>query len=458
MFNTSSRPLNFHLLPSFINQSYSDGVNLTPVAGLHYVLWLFDKTESVLIDAASTPEGQLEVVRESVRSHDDRIAYLEHDHSQLQHDYSLKAAIDGEFADWMENKANEDWFNVQGLPRITSESSQAWQTQVKKQVRDLIKTVQQANKVHFSFEILYVVNPIRFRTSGPTCYNVHLGSVESSRRLRELYSGFFRQNNPVRLPSSLKGVSLRVMLTLNSRVRLAIMRQLGANFKASNPGGSFKVRGHDPRPTMIIFPPAKAANSRPRTLNFVQAATSLPSNFNDESLILIYQANGQNNRGKLRQLFVVLNDDDHDRCLEMVKDHHDKRRAGGGSGSRDLRGHSGTVSGSGAGMEVSARSEVIELLRKPPPQPPKTPGESPTGGKGGSAVDGDDRARDSLKRRRESESPKKHSHRSRHHSSSSSSSDSGSSGSRSSRSSSSSPPRRSSRKKKKKEKSRGKRK
>ena len=107
MFNTSSRPLNFHLLPSFINQSYSDGVNLTPVAGLHYVLWLFDKTESVLIDAASTPEGQLEVVRESVRSHDDRIAYLEHDHSQLQHDYSLKAAIDGEFADWMENKANE---------------------------------------------------------------------------------------------------------------------------------------------------------------------------------------------------------------------------------------------------------------------------------------------------------------------------------------------------------------
>ena len=191
MFSASPPP-KFHLLPSFINQSYTDGINLTPVAGLHYVLFLFDKTEVVLADAAASTEDQVCLVRESVRSHDDRIAYLEHDNSQFHHEFSLKAAIDSEFADWMENRATEDWINVQGLPRLSEMSGHDWQVEVKRQLRDLIKTVLQANRVNFQVDILYVVNPIRHRTTGPTCYNVHLGSAESSRRLRELYSGFFR--------------------------------------------------------------------------------------------------------------------------------------------------------------------------------------------------------------------------------------------------------------------------
>ena len=61
MFSASPPP-NFHLLPSFINQSYTDGINLTPVAGLHYVLFLFDKTEVVLADAAASTEDQVGLV------------------------------------------------------------------------------------------------------------------------------------------------------------------------------------------------------------------------------------------------------------------------------------------------------------------------------------------------------------------------------------------------------------
>ena len=368
--------------------------------------------------------------------------------SQFHHEFSLKAAVDSEFADWMENRSTEDWVNVQGLPRLSEMSGHDWQVEVKRQLRDLVKTVQQANRVNFQVDILYVVNPIRHRTTGPTCYNVHLGSVEQSRRLRELYSGFFRQNNPVKLPKHLKGVSLRAMLTLNTRIRLAIMRQLGANYKASNPGGSFKVRGYGSRPDMVIMPPAKAASSRPRKLTFIQAATSLPAIFQDESLILIYQAVGQSNRGKLRQLFIVLNDDDHDRCLDMVKKHHKERRAAGRSRSGpggDRRDstltHSVTFSEPGGGMDVDDHSELVGLLRQPPPKPPPTPGESPTGVKSTSVSKSDvEKARDSLKRPRlsetESDSSVEASHRGRASSASSSESASSSDSSSSSGSSS----------------------
>ena len=232
----ASHPENFHLLPSFINQDSVDGINLTPVSGLHYVLFLFDKTEAVLSVAASASEDQLGVVREEVRSHDDRIAYLEHDHSQLNHDYSLKAATDAEFSDWVENRADEDWITVSGLPRLTAKDGSDWQVQVKRQVRDLIKQVLQVNRVNIGFEVVYVHNPLRMRTTGPTMYNVQLSSADSSRRIRELYSGFFRRNNPHKLPSNLKGVGLRNKVTLGTRIRIAIMRQLGANYKASNPG------------------------------------------------------------------------------------------------------------------------------------------------------------------------------------------------------------------------------
>ena len=233
---TTSHPDNFHVLPSFINQDSVDGVNLTPVSGLHYVLFLFDKTAAVLSDAASAAEDQLGLAREVVRSHDDRISYLEHDHSQLTHEYSLKVAADAEFSDWVENRADEDWMTVQGLPRLQAKDGSDWQVQVKRQIRDLVKQVQQVNRVNFSFEIVYVHNPLRKRTTGPTLYNVQLGSVETSRRIRDLYSGFFRRNNPHKLPSNLKGIGIRNKVTIGTRIRVAIMRQLGANYKASNPG------------------------------------------------------------------------------------------------------------------------------------------------------------------------------------------------------------------------------
>ena len=69
---------NLHLLPSFISQDLmADGIFLTPVSGLHYVLHVFDQTQSILDALGSSSDAQLVSVKEAVRVHDDRITYLE---------------------------------------------------------------------------------------------------------------------------------------------------------------------------------------------------------------------------------------------------------------------------------------------------------------------------------------------------------------------------------------------
>ncbi len=54
-----------------------DGVHLTPVAGMHYVIHLFDQTETALQAATLGSERQLVSIRESVRQQNDRVAYLQ---------------------------------------------------------------------------------------------------------------------------------------------------------------------------------------------------------------------------------------------------------------------------------------------------------------------------------------------------------------------------------------------
>ena len=86
---------NLHLLPSFISQDLlSDGIYLSPVSGLHYVLHVFDQTQSILDSAGSSHDVQLVNVREAVRVHDDRIAYLENKSSDVRKQVSHKVATD----------------------------------------------------------------------------------------------------------------------------------------------------------------------------------------------------------------------------------------------------------------------------------------------------------------------------------------------------------------------------
>ena len=383
-------PPNLSLLPSFTGQDLMpDGRFLTPVAGLHYILHLFDQTESQIRSVNLNGDSRLALVQEQVRHHEDRMTYLESRHDGLQKQSCTKVAVDAEFNDWMQNRGDEDWFVVRGLPRLNV-SRQAWPDAARKQVADLIKLVLTTCRVRLDFEVISVFNPFSRTNTGPTLYNVRMDSVYSSEKIRDLFSGFFRHQRPIQLPSSLKGVEVRNKITLDSKIRISILRQLGHRYQDSNPGSSFKVCGYTSRPSLVTTP-ARSSTDKPRTYNFIQAVTTLPAVFTDENLAPIFQTIGDRHRGRLQSLFVVLNDDDHDRCLELAKNLVRAPRRGqvpgfapssgtsSGPGPTNSSTSVGQVHGRGAGMDVEARhgegigiSNLVSSLLSPPP-PPDSP-------------------------------------------------------------------------------------
>ena len=334
-------------------------------------------------------EAQFTQVRESVRHHDDRMAFIENRHSQLQSQVDLKVAVDSEFNDWMLNRSEEDWFTVKGLPRLSKVASSEWQDAARRQVADLIKHVLHLHKARVDFVVLLVINPFRHVTTGPTTYNVRLNSASASQKIRDLFSGFFRRNHPVKLPQDLRGVSLRNKITKETKIRIEILRAQGELYKASNPGSSYHLRGYDSRPLLAIYPPQKSGGQQ-RTYNFVQAATTLSSRFSDDHLIQIYQVVGNSCMGKLRSMFIVLNDDDRDRCAQLVTQSRGSRgrrgpavpQPGSGSGPGSsatvhfgpIQSSHGSVHGEGSGVGLEAG--FLSSLRSAPPPPPTSPSKS----------------------------------------------------------------------------------
>ena len=369
----TDHPPNFRLLPSFSNQELGpDGVFFNPVSGLHYILHLFDSTEAALQSAFLGTDQQLLVIKETMRQSNDRVAYLESRHGGLQRQVDLKTATDAEISDWMLNRAEEDWMAVQGLPRL---SGADWQDAARRQVADAIKLALHVNRTSVTFEVKYVSNPFRYQTNRLNLYNVRMDSVASCKRIREIFSGFFRQHRPVPTPPPLKGVSIRNKITPETKIRISILHQFGSIFQESARGASYKVSGFDSRPLLRTIPPSGSAE-RQRTYTFMQAVALLPANFTDEHLTRIYQVVSNQHPGRLQSLFVVLNDDERERCLELVKQ---QRASGRGSGGRPPASASasiaGAVSGSGSGMDLAAsalsstRSVSFQELQLPPPPP-----------------------------------------------------------------------------------------
>ena len=312
----TDHPPNFRLLPSFSNQELGpDGIFFNPVSGLHYILHLFDSTEAALQSAFLGTDQQLLVIKETVRQSNDRVAYLESRHGGLQKQVDHKTAADAELTDWMLNRSEEDWLTVAGLPRL---SGGDWQDAARRQVADAIKLALHVNRTNVNFEVMYVSNPFRYQTNRQNFYNVRMDSVASSKHIRDVFSGFFRRNRPVQLPPPLKGVSIRNKITPDTKIRISILHQFGSIFQESARGASYRVSGFDSRPLLTTFPPSGSAE-RQRTYTFTQAVSLLPANFTDEHLTRIYQVVSNQHSGRLQSLFVVLNDDDRERCLELVK-------------------------------------------------------------------------------------------------------------------------------------------
>ena len=158
-FSTSMTAItarNLNLLPSFISQDLlPDGVFLTPVSGLHYVLHVFDQTQSMLDAMGSSSDVQLNTVKEAVRVHDDRITYLESKQSDTKKQVSLKVAIDSEFKDWLTNQSEEDWLTIMGLKRLSGDlQSRDWQVAAQRQVSEFLRSILKINRVNLDFKVI----------------------------------------------------------------------------------------------------------------------------------------------------------------------------------------------------------------------------------------------------------------------------------------------------------------
>ena len=316
------RPANLFLLPSFINQNLlDDGFSLNPVTGLHFLLHLFDETERVLSLAHSSIEDNVVVVSETSRSNRDRIVMLEHDHCRLASQVRYKVAADSEFNDWVLNRSEESWLTISGLPRLSGSLSRSdWQQAVKPQVRACLLEVVKFFKVNVRFEVLFVTNPIKNPNARIRILNVRLSSVEASRAIRDAFAGFFRSgsNSPKR-PTNLRGIDIRNKVTFETRIRTAILRQLGKNYHDANPGSSFKVRGFESRPSLLVVPPSNATDMKIRSMFFMEAIDLLPVNLSDDNLIAIHRVISGGFVGKLSSLFVIISDEDRDRINELIK-------------------------------------------------------------------------------------------------------------------------------------------
>ena len=353
-FSKTMSPLRspvFHLLPSFSDQDLeSDGVHLTPYAGLKFVVHLFDSSLDLIKSCSATIPVAVAQVKENARVLEDRVVVLEKGQRHLRQELQMKTAIDNELADFEENLRNECYFVISGLEPVPSDLyGREWQNHAKKLVQSKIRLV-----IGRESKIV-VVSGLR-RDDNPI-YLVKLESTDDSKRIRDKFGSSFKAGGEP-LPPGLSGLSIRIRLTHATRVRLAIMQVLAANYKTSNPGSRTQVVNFAPRPLLRLTPPQDAADTRVMSFTFIEAVTRLPIKFSKKDLAGIMKVVGGKFKGQLRSLFVVISDDDRSSGRQR-RESATSSSSGSGSGSDeetergppgDRRSGSG---GSGSRMETS---------------------------------------------------------------------------------------------------------
>lgn len=333
------KPINLLPLPSFPTPSFEDdGVHLTAYSGLEFVLHLFDSSCSILDSLELDPGLKLTHNRESTRLLEDRMVALEQDHRRLNSVVDLKIAIDAEQNDIIINERNEDSFVIFGLPRIPSSiTGKPWQERAKKDLQVVIRDL-----IGHECSVVVIQNITSHIPDAEVRYKVKLTTVAESKEIRDKFGKFF--SGPIRpgssrndsRPESLKGISIRNLLTQESRVRLSLLHLYAKRYLASNPGSTTKVIGWGNQPILKIIPAEGASDKRVKVFTFIDTVQKLSSNFTPEELkFTLDQVRNQSKfTGKLKSLFVVISDD-------MISRHGPKPSSTGaatsGSGQSDTR-------------------------------------------------------------------------------------------------------------------------
>jgi hypothetical protein len=228
---------NLHAMPGFPNPAFdSDGIHLTAYSGMEFVLHLFDSSKVTLAALQSGIESKQAHVCEATRALGDRVMAVEQDHRRLVSNFELKYATDAELTCFRSNERSEDSFIITGINRMRDGlTGREWQTAAKQEVLRVLKLF-----IDRSVNIIVVHNVTGRSSSSPPSFSVKLDSVEDSRLVRSKFGSFFSGRKDAR-PPALQNISIRNVLTKETRIRLAIMKIIGQHYKDSNTGSEFQV-------------------------------------------------------------------------------------------------------------------------------------------------------------------------------------------------------------------------
>jgi hypothetical protein len=312
---------NLHAVPGFSTPAFTqDGVHLTAYSGMEFVLHLFDTAKVTLDSLKATPEEREVSQSEVVRVLGDRLVAVEQDHRRLSDAFDMKSAIDSELACFRSNERNEDSFIISGLAPIRDGlSGRGWQEEAKKEVTRVLK-------LFYDREVrVIVVHNVSGRAPGSeVTLSVRLSSVEDARLIRAQFGAFFAKGKDAR-PRELQNIGIRNVLTKETRIRISIMKILGARYKTSNPGSSYQMIGFEARPILKITPPEGASDKRIKSYTFIEAVQKLRVSFTDTEMTSLAKQIGSQFSGKLRSLFVVLDDDKIKEARSVARTERGKR-------------------------------------------------------------------------------------------------------------------------------------
>lgn len=296
---------NLIVMPSFPTPAFEkDGVHLTAYAGFEFVLHLFDTAEMLLKNQNQSPSEVSVKVTEGVRSLEDRMMVVEQNQHDLRISHDLKFAVDAELACFRSNERSEDSFLISGLSKIPNGlSGKDWQFRAQSDVHKVISELMSRE-----FKIIVVRNVTGRGADSEVTYSVRLDNVEDARSIRSRFSSFFKKGEDTR-PTHFKNISIRNVVTKETRIRIALLKLFASKYSDSNPGSKVQVVGYEPRPLLKITPPQNASDRRIMTFNFIEATQKLPKNFTDEELSKIVRQAAFSFAGQLKQLFVIINDD-----------------------------------------------------------------------------------------------------------------------------------------------------
>ena len=353
-----------HLLSSFPTPTLEpDGVHLTAYSGLEFVLHLFDAAGTVLDGLSKTVDEAATLNTEAARVLEDRMVAIEQDHRRLNAAFDTKSAEDSELFDFHENIRLQSGFVIEGLTKHPQGMDpKEWQVKVKDEVRAVLSILLGRE----SPSILFVMNNTSRRKDAPAKYHVQMEHLSDSQEIRDKFGVFFVGGD--KRPPALKHISISMNVTPATSVRIAILKVLGKRYLDSNPGSKAQVISYEARLSLKLHPPQPSTDAadhaeqprRVQTFNYIQAVSSLPTNFTDDEVSLIAKKVSAKLFGTLRSTFIVITDD-------MIKKRSKSKSGGGGSsvtGSATGSSASGKAGGGGKGLKRGNSSPAAGASEK----------------------------------------------------------------------------------------------